>query len=100
MCQTKYFQEFQQAVSAKRLKPYLDNTPKVDEAQAFAAYLWNLALCESLYSSLNSLEVALRNSIHSSASKEFGDEFWFKSRLIDHEKEKIDKLDKAIQKIR
>ena len=98
MCQAKYFQEFRQAVSDNRLQPYLDNTPNGDEDQAFAAYLWNMALCESLYPSFHGIEVALRNSIHQAAHAEFGDEFWFRNRLVGHEKEKIDGLEKEFRR--
>ena len=52
MCQSKYFSEFQRAISTERLKPYLNYSPNGDQAQAFALYLWNISLCESLYPSL------------------------------------------------
>ena len=89
MCQSKYFSELQRAVSDGRLEPYLRHSPNGDVAQAFATYLWNLALCESLYPALQGIEVTLRNSIHSAASSEFGDEFWFKSQLIGYERKQI-----------
>ena len=93
MSQSKYFQEFRRAVSGSRLAPYLNQVADGDEAQAFGAYLWNLALCESLYPSLHGIEVALRNSIHGAASQKFGTEFWFHYQLTGHEKEQIEKLD-------
>ena len=78
MCQSEYFSEFQKAVSAERLKPYLNDA---DDTQAFALYLWNIALCESFYPCFNGLEIALRNSLHISFSTKFGTEFWFIGRL-------------------
>ena len=90
MCQSKYFQEFQHAVSAERLEPYIDNSPKGDQTQAFAAYLWNITLCESLYVSLNGLEIALRNSIHDATEKS-GIDIWFKGSLKAPEEERLDR---------
>ena len=94
MCQSKYFSELQRAVSEGWLEPYLRHSPNGDAAQAFATYLWNLALCESLYPALQGIEVTLRNSIHGAASAEFGDEFWFKTQLIGYEKKQIEDIDK------
>jgi hypothetical protein len=42
-----------------------------------AHYLWNIALSEALYPSLQSLEVALRNSIHTALIQRFGSEEWY-----------------------
>ena len=86
MCQSDYFGEFQKSASAERLKPYLND---VDETQAFALYVWNIALCESLYPCLNGLEVALRNSLHRSISTKFGTDFWFIGRLKDPEDQRL-----------
>ena len=59
---------------------------------ALSTYLWNLALCESLYPSLHGIEVSLRNSIHDTASSKFGNELWFTSLLVGREKETIEKI--------
>ncbi|MGH2615979.1 MAG: hypothetical protein ACRDJC_12115, partial [Thermomicrobiales bacterium] len=40
-------------------------------------YLWNVELSEALYPSLQTVEVSLRNSIHSAASARYRSEFWF-----------------------
>ena len=98
VCQSQYFSEFQRAVSASRLKPYLNHSPNGDAAQAFGTYLWNLALCESLYPTLQGIEVALRNGIHDAASAEFGDEFWFKSQLTGYERKQIEEIEKSFAK--
>ena len=100
MCQSQYFSEFQRAVSDSRLKPYLNHSLNGDAAQAFGTYLWNLALCESLYPILQGIEVALRNSIHNAASAEFGDEFWFKSHLTGYERKQIEEIEKSFSKLK
>ncbi len=43
----------------------------------YAYYNWNTALSESFYTSLQTLEVALRNSIHNHASSHFDSDQWF-----------------------
>ena len=42
-----------------------------------ANYFWNTALCEALYPTLDALEIALRNTIHSAATDVYTTEFWF-----------------------
>ena len=96
MCQLDYFGEFQMSASAERLKPYLND---VDETQAFALYLWNIALCESLYPCLNCLEVALRNSIHRSASTKFGTDLWFVGRLKGPEDERLQRVSDKFRRL-
>ena len=88
MSQSDYFSEFQKAVSAERLNPYLNAG---DDAQAFAIYLWNISLCESLYPCLNGLEVALRNNLHRSASTKFGTASWFSGQLKNPELERLER---------
>ncbi|HEX2951026.1 MAG TPA: hypothetical protein VHV83_15890 [Armatimonadota bacterium] len=43
----------------------------------FARYFWNICLCESLYAPLQSLEVALRNSLHDNITSMIGTDMWF-----------------------
>lgn len=45
-------------------------------------YLWNIELSEALYPSLQTFEVALRNSIHTALSAHFKSEFWFDSDIL------------------
>ena len=100
MCQPQYFDEFRRAVSDSRLRPYLNYSSTGDEVQVLAVYLWNLALCESLYPALQGIEVALRNSINDAASAEFGEEFWFKSQLTGYEKKRIDEIDEKFTELK
>lgn len=92
MRQTEPLGELQRALSTSRLEPYLSQSTQRDVDVALAPYLWNLALCESLYPSLHGIEVSLRNSIHDTASIKFSNEFWFTSHLVGREKETIEKI--------
>jgi predicted nucleic acid-binding protein len=47
-----------------------------------ARYLWNVALCEALYPSLQSAEVALRNGLHRAATHLFQTDFWFDLQTV------------------
>ena len=40
-------------------------------------YLWNVALAESLFCSLNAVEVALRNGLHNALTQHFGTAVWY-----------------------
>lgn len=44
---------------------------ETDEFNAIARYLWNIALCEALYPTLQCFEVVLRNAIHDSLSMNY-----------------------------
>ena len=66
---------FVQALSPERLAPY--QRDNADEVTALARYLWNTALCEALYPSLQHVEIALRNSLHRTLSNHFGTDMWF-----------------------
>lgn len=63
-------------LSSNRLERY-GNEEDRDELDALARYLWNVALCEALYPSLQSLEISLRNSIHNRLTATKGTAFWF-----------------------
>ena len=97
MRQSKLSRELQESVSNERLRPYLKVSPEGDQAQAFALYLWNLRLSESLYPSLQGTEIALRNSIHQAACEAFGDDFWFRTKLIEREKATVLRLDTILR---
>lgn len=72
-------------ISAVRMETYRPYQHGVagDDLDMLTNYFWNIALCESLYPSLNSLEVALRNSIHANLTLSFGTDMWFdRPRLL------------------
>ena len=59
--------EAERTLSVARLNAYTEKG-EADTYNAIARYLWNAALCEALYPTLQAFEVALRNAIHSSLS--------------------------------
>jgi hypothetical protein len=64
-------------LSIERMSSFGDVTN--ESKTVLARYLLNIALCESLYSSLQFCEVALRNTIHSDLTKRFESENWYDS---------------------
>lgn len=58
--QELYLRGLRKALSSERLDAY---GIRRDDDQKLANYLWNLTLCESLYPTLNGLEIALRNAV-------------------------------------
>ncbi|CCF83444.1 Abi family protein [Nitrolancea hollandica] len=66
-------------VSSERLEAYrpIDGC----DLEMVINYYWNLCLCESLYPTLSAVEVALRNTIHTAISTQFGDH-WFDNQKI------------------
>jgi len=58
-------------LSADRLSVYVHASDR-DCDRAIARYLWNCALCESLYPIVHAVEVAVRNTIDVALSRRFG----------------------------
>jgi hypothetical protein len=76
------------AISHERLEAYRQRGTNGDDLNLFAHYAWNVALCESLYPTLQGLEVALRNSINDAATTAYRKELWYDdSRVIPHPRE-------------
>ena len=73
--QDEFYKSIKTALSTERLDAYGADQP--EPSIILARYLWNMALCESLYSALQLCEVALRNSIHRHLTHIFGREDWF-----------------------
>jgi len=61
-------------ISRARLDAYRNGGSDLD---MISNYLWNMQLSEALYPTLQSLEIALRNTIHHNARNQFGRDFWF-----------------------
>ena len=91
MTQGLFFSNLGNSISRDRLQPYRQGNPQ-DDLAAYAAYAWNIAICESLYPALCCAEIALRNSIHTAATRRFGSDFWFVGRLKQQEQEQLDRL--------
>ena len=61
--QEEFYNKLSQILSVERLEAYR-RMDHADQCTTLARYLWNMAVCESLYSPLQLFEVGLRNSIH------------------------------------
>lgn len=72
-----FFEEVRRALSSERFDSY-DNSESDSDEEILARYLWNMALCRSLYPALQGLEIALRNSLHSAISARENEDWWFK----------------------
>jgi len=73
--QQDFFKKLEAALSSDRLSSY--GMDKPGSCTVMARYLWNIAICESLYSPLQMCEVALRNAIHTAMTALFGQPAWY-----------------------
>ncbi|MCP3965941.1 MAG: hypothetical protein GY718_06230 [Lentisphaerae bacterium] len=75
-------------ISKDRLNGYFNEVRarlgECDLLDAYTYYSWNTLLSESLYASLQALEVSLRNSIQSNATQYFNNPLWFEDSNIIH----------------
>lgn len=76
------------ALSPDRLAPF--RLPGGDDLAMAATYLWNVAICRELYTSLGMLEVALRNSIYSTLATHFGRDDWYDRPNLLQRRELVD----------
>jgi hypothetical protein len=70
-----FFESLQPALAAERLDAYRQD--QAGPLITLARYLWNMALCESLYSPLQMVEVALRNSLQRALEDHFHTPRWY-----------------------
>ena len=73
------FQKFEKSVSRDRLSRY--RRPGDANEDVCGKYLWNMCLCESLYPTLNALEVSVRNTVHLALELRHGS-MWFDSTQL------------------
>jgi hypothetical protein len=73
------FMSFRGACSIERLSPYKSERSEID---ALTLYVWNIALSEALYPSLQNLEIGLRNRINIAITTSYSDSWWFKDTQI------------------
>lgn len=59
------------SVSAERLQRY-EAMARGDIAEALRLYMWNTALSEALYGTIQGLEITLRNKMHERLAARFG----------------------------
>lgn len=70
-----FFDQIQPALAVERLDAYRQD--QAEPRVALARYLWNMALCESLYSPLQMVEIALRNALQRSLENHFRSPHWY-----------------------
>lgn len=70
-----YARQLYLPISVERLEAYRPN--KGSDLEMVSNYYWNVCLCEALYPTLNAVEIALRNSIHSTLTNYYQTEYWF-----------------------
>jgi len=73
--QEDFFNRISGTLSVERLAAY-GSQDHADECTILSRYLWNMSVCESLYSPLQICEVALRNSLHNYLTSRYG-EHWY-----------------------
>lgn len=78
--QDKFFAQLEASLSSPRLSGYHHAHVLELPIDVLARYLWNIALCEALYPSLNCVEIGIRNSLNEAIAKKYQDAFWFDSQ--------------------
>lgn len=80
------------SLSRERFAPYVA-AQQGDRLRALKLYEANTLLSESLYGSLQGLEVTLRNAIHAKLSNELGRNDWFDTPILQqYERQKVDEV--------
>lgn len=72
---TGFFKQIEAGLASERLDAYRQDG--VVPAVALGRYLWNMALCEAMYSPLQIVEIALRNAIHGRLIERFRTDRWY-----------------------
>ncbi|MES9903828.1 MAG: hypothetical protein ABW168_14275 [Sedimenticola sp.] len=93
--QADFATKLEQALSVERLAAYRQRLGQNSNHTLFSHYAWNMALSESLYPTLQALEVTLRNSIHSAAVQHFGRADGYNDTHIIHHHNDVGALNKA-----
>lgn len=71
----QFFRQVEAVFATERLDVYRQDG--ANSLDTLARYLWNMALCESLYSPLQMAEIALRNTVHASLMDRFTADDWY-----------------------
>lgn len=87
------------ALSSPRLEGYRRFSTESD-IECLKRYVWNVALSEALYPTIQFLEIALRNSIHNAATTTFSNDFWFDDPKIISHPRTLDIISGAKKKLR
>jgi hypothetical protein len=93
---THFFEHIQSALAVERLDAYRQDG--ASPLSTLSRYLWNMALCESLYSPLQMAEIALRNRIHTCFTDQFSVTDWYTTSglLLPWQEEMVDKARKLL----
>ena len=97
MIQDEFYKKIKLALSVEKLENY-GKKDNADDLLVFARYLHNIALCEALYSPLQLIEVALRNSISQSLKAKYGDDFFDKTPFSTLQEEDLDEAKKKLKR--
>jgi hypothetical protein len=73
------FASLREALSSDRINAYRRSSAETD-LDLLERYFWNMALCEAIYPTLQSLEIALRNNIHDAATRRHRTTEWLIQR--------------------
>lgn len=96
--QSQYINDLQRAISTARFDAYRRPTD-TEDLDAVARYLWNIALSEALYPTLQALEVTLRNSLNTAIGNHFNDPLWFDRQPSFMRQLELDKIAGAEQEL-
>lgn len=92
--------EITRSFSKERLAGYKRRCDSDDGIELLSRYIWNIALSESLYPVLQTLEIALRNRIYEVVSEHYKNDSWLDDTelLYPKEQEKINDAKNEIRK--
>jgi len=97
--QADFAQKLKHVLSTERLAAYQQQLTGNGNLNLFSHYAWNMAVSESLYSTLQLLEIGLRNTLHQAAVAHFGKADWFEDNALIHPREQA-AINKAKQILR
>lgn len=93
------YREISECILTKdRLQRY-GSLSQRDIEETFARYMWNMALSEALYPLLNGLEIALRNRVQTTLTKQTGKARWWDPQWSLIEKGDLLQAEKVMRRI-
>jgi hypothetical protein len=81
--------DYRLILSEERMNTYINYSGEYKGFNSIELYKWNTALSESLYPALQTIEVALRNTIHNAIILHFNDINWLFNQDFLHKWEQI-----------
>jgi hypothetical protein len=93
----QFFSQVEEVLATERLDGFRQD--KADPLITLARYLWNMALCESLYSPLQMAEIALRNKVHAHMSVRFSADDWYTTAgaLLPWQRQMVDEAERKLK---